>query len=341
VLLIRNPGDAWKRASEVEFAKEAELQRLLYESPELLSGAGDHPPAIFIAEAGLPGSGYTDLIGIDTDGDILIIETKLAKNPEIRRKVIGQVLEYAAYLWGMSYDELDDLAVEREGKTIADLLEAKAPELSRDALRDRVGRNLADGRFRLLIAVDKINAELEKIIAYVSSRGTGVRLEAVELELYRHGEIQILVPHLYGQLEQPAVGLPPASPVSLQDLQARCPNEHARRLFDLLLDAWQHAGNPIKIGRTTVSMQANVRGKPHTIVWVYPDHVENNFSDLERSGAPEVGTYRAAIAALPGFNREEILTKPQPNTAFAGLTEDTVQRFLQESLKVVERWMTE
>ena len=158
----------------------------------------------------------------------------------------------------MSYDELDDLAVQREGKSIADLLEAKAPDFSREVLRDRVGRNLSDGRFRLLIAVDKINPELEKIIAYVSSRGTGVRLEAVEIELYRHGETQILVPHLYGQLEQPAVGPIPAPPVNVQELQARCRNEHARRLFDLLLDVWQRAGKSIKIGRTTVSMQANL-----------------------------------------------------------------------------------
>ena len=62
---------------------------------------------------------------------------------------------------------------------------------------------------------------------------------------------------------------------------------------------------------------------------------------MEKNGAPEVGAYRAAIASLPGFDREEILRKPQPNTAFAGLTEDTVQRFLEESLKAVKRWTTE
>jgi hypothetical protein len=48
---------------------------------------------VFIREAGLPGSGYTDLLGVDERGNILVVETKHARNDEVRRKVIGQVLD--------------------------------------------------------------------------------------------------------------------------------------------------------------------------------------------------------------------------------------------------------
>jgi hypothetical protein len=77
----------------VEFAAEAQLQKLLYDSPELIpTSYEEDQPAVFIREAGLPGSGYTDLLGVDERGNILVVETKLARNDEVRRKVIGQVL---------------------------------------------------------------------------------------------------------------------------------------------------------------------------------------------------------------------------------------------------------
>jgi hypothetical protein len=68
---------------------------LLNDSPELIPTKVEDQAAIFTREAGLPGSGSTDLVGVDAQGNILIVETKLARNGEIRRKVIGQVLEYA------------------------------------------------------------------------------------------------------------------------------------------------------------------------------------------------------------------------------------------------------
>ncbi|HVH50356.1 MAG TPA: hypothetical protein VM781_01720, partial [Candidatus Bathyarchaeia archaeon] len=116
-ILVRQKGSKWQRADDVVFADETQLQKMLYEGPELISPRDQHP-AVFIKEAGLPGSGYTDLLGLDIEGNISIVETKLAKNSEVRRKVIGQILEYAAYLWGMSYEEFDNLFIMREGKAI-------------------------------------------------------------------------------------------------------------------------------------------------------------------------------------------------------------------------------
>jgi urease gamma subunit len=91
----------------------------------------------------------------------MIIETKLARNGEIRRKVIGQVLEYAAHLWGMSFEEFDDFFLKREGKSLLDLLSEKSSVIEKDKVRQTVEENLASGKFQLIIAVDRINPELE------------------------------------------------------------------------------------------------------------------------------------------------------------------------------------
>ena len=113
-ILVRKKGEKeWKKVTEREFQDEAALQQILYESPEIIPieklGEQMLKPKLFIKEAGLPGSGNTDLIGIDENGGITIVECKLAKNAEIRRKVIGQVLEYAAYLWQMDYEQFDGI----------------------------------------------------------------------------------------------------------------------------------------------------------------------------------------------------------------------------------------
>jgi len=126
--------EGWKKVMDRNYRDEAHLQQLLYESPDLIPieelGEGTVGPRLFVKEAGLPGSGNTDLIGVDEGGGVTIVECKLATNPDIRRKVIGQVLEYAAYLWQMSYDEFDGIVQHREGQSLT--------ELMRQRLEDKV-----------------------------------------------------------------------------------------------------------------------------------------------------------------------------------------------------------
>src|SRR5438445_9977087 len=97
-ILLRSQGGKWQKVAEIDFKTEAELQQLLSDSPELLDTDDEGNAIEFAREAGLPGSGFTDLIGVDCHGNVLIVETKLARNREIRRTVIGQVMEYAAFL---------------------------------------------------------------------------------------------------------------------------------------------------------------------------------------------------------------------------------------------------
>src|SRR5437588_2376518 len=160
--LIRNGSEKWKNLAANPYADEAQLQKMLYDSPELVPIENDDDVAVFIREAGLPGSGSTDLLGVDSRGNILIVETKLARNQEVRRKVVGQILEYAAFLWKMSFDEFDELFIRRRDKSVLALLTEIVPDISGDVIRSVIKQNLNDGKFQLLIAVDQINDELER-----------------------------------------------------------------------------------------------------------------------------------------------------------------------------------
>jgi hypothetical protein len=340
-IVIRNNGGKWQKASKVEFAAETQLQKLLYDSPELIPTYEDDKPAVFVRESALPGSGYTDLLGVDGNGNIFIVETKLARNDEVRRKVIGQVLEYAAYLWKMSFDDFDSLFVSREGTHVLDMLEAKLPGLVREEVRDAIAGNLSSGSFQLFIAVDQMNEELEKIIGYVSSRGSGLRLEVLEFDLHQSGAMEILVPRRYGQLSSSERTTAQQKSVrTTDDILAAISIEKHKRIFALLVHLWQEAGNLVKPGTVGASFQAKIGEKFRPIFWAYPDNLQNAFSDLSKNGLTEplLSNYREAESKLTGFNSADVLSKPQPITKFANLSEDTIQTFISISLQLVDDW---
>ena len=251
-ILVRQKGKKWQQANDVEFVDEAQLQQMLYEGPELVS-PHEGQAAVFIKEADLPGSGSTDLLGVDANGSIFIVETKLARNLEVRRKVIGQILEYAAYLWRKSYEEFDSLFLKREGKSITDLLELKTPEGLPEDFHETVSNNLQSGTFNLFIAVDHMNDELEKIIAYVSTRGTGLKLQALELCTYRLGELEILAPQRHGEFVPPTPPSASLSFITIEEPLANCPDDHSRQLFKVAIEAWEVLGEPRRVPGCCVS----------------------------------------------------------------------------------------
>jgi hypothetical protein len=119
ILIRQQAGEQWAMVQSASFTNEGELQNLLAESPALISIAAIRPEAgplvVTVRENRLPGSGNADVIVFSPLGDIAVVECNLAANAEIKRRVIGQALEYGAYLWGMAYEELDDRVQARRG----------------------------------------------------------------------------------------------------------------------------------------------------------------------------------------------------------------------------------
>jgi len=60
------------------------------------------------------GTGYADLLAVESAGRLVIIEVKLAGNAESRRAVVGQVLSYAGYLQGLDPGQLESQVLARQ-----------------------------------------------------------------------------------------------------------------------------------------------------------------------------------------------------------------------------------
>jgi len=243
ILVRKRDGGKWARVKEQKFQSEAMLQDILYQSPDIIpiEKLGEHliRPRLFVKEAGLPGSGYTDLIGIDENGGITVVECKLATNTDIRRKVIGQVFEYAAYLWQMSYEDFDAVCskAERWGESslVAAMrkeMEKTGEEWSEEQFKANVATALKEGDFRLIIAVDALNDELRRIIQFLNSRGDNhTQIYALELQQFESEELQLLVPEMLG----PAISPKPAGMMDEETFLAQS-SHMCRQLYLRLKD---------------------------------------------------------------------------------------------------------
>ena len=89
-IIVQREGEQAKIVSESRFPNEAELQRYVYENPETLPISDIKEDAQFtVLDKETPtGTGYIDILGVDGDGELYIIETKLYKNSD-KRKVLA------------------------------------------------------------------------------------------------------------------------------------------------------------------------------------------------------------------------------------------------------------
>ena len=98
-LIVRQPGEAWSTPAVTSYTAESHLQEVLAGQPSLLPGVSSSPVAVRELQTG---AGPLDVVVIDADGQITLVECKLASNAQIRREIVGQVLDYASSLWRMS-----------------------------------------------------------------------------------------------------------------------------------------------------------------------------------------------------------------------------------------------
>ena len=190
---------------------EGALQKLLEKHPSIIPGrqidpGSDNPPKFILLRREAPvGSWSLDHLLVDQNGILTLLECKLAQNPESRRDVIGQIVEYAAnskLAWGDG--KLRDLANEywaRLGTTFDDVYKSTfETDLELEDFWKLTENNLNNGKIRLLIAGDEIRPEVRRMIEYLNQEMEHVEVLGLELRCYgSDGNNLVLVPTIIGQ----------------------------------------------------------------------------------------------------------------------------------------------
>lgn len=197
-VLVRGVDGRWREPETTAYRNERELQELVMASPDLLTPAA----MATVDEFPVPGIGYADIVGVGADGAVTVVECKLSANSQVKREVVGQVLAYAGGLWKLPYDDFAATwSARSRGTTLVESVRAACDvDVDDDELRTAVARNLDEGTFTLVIAVDGVNDELKRIVEFLNgATRPEVTVLAVELQYLSHSGVEVLIPRTYGE----------------------------------------------------------------------------------------------------------------------------------------------
>ena len=142
-------------------------------------------------------AGPLDILYVTPKGRLVIVEAKLWRNPDARRKVVGQVLDYAKELARWDYEDLQrevSKATKRKGNVLYEIVAEQFPDTDEAEFVDEVTRSISSGRFLLLILGDGIREGVGAIAEFLDEVGSlEFTLGLVELAIYKAPNNELLL----------------------------------------------------------------------------------------------------------------------------------------------------
>ena len=308
-------GDESSVLERKTFLKEEELQEIVKAKPDLIN-----LETVFGERMMVIGreKEHIDVLGITASKVPVIIECKRRDNTDMRY-LIAQVVEYAAKLAKMSYNDIDRLAVEYfqsprcsdQGlkglnlhaaftKWLQDTGSDELPESS--TFSDQLAENLRDGEFYLIVVVDEISDTAYQTIEFLNRKLQKLRIEIVEVKKYESGQIKVFVAdhaNPPGHTDTPRPGR-----ISFEEMLGHCGQREAA-LIQAFRQAWESDSEwTLAMGHTGFSAQY----RQNPIIWILPEYVQlaprlraaDKFLEILKRFLPE-GQKQRRLGA-PGFD---------------------------------------
>jgi hypothetical protein len=178
---------------------EAWLQSLLHSQPSVFpieqieTGFGDliplcrELPLMF----GAGRSGSLDNVFITSSGGLVLIEAKLWRNPQARREVVAQAMEYAGAVFRMDYETFERTALKaRQSEpdrcdSIFELVRRHDASAGEPEFIEALSRNLARGRAVIAVVGDGIRDDIAPLAELLQSHaGHRFTFALVELGVF-------------------------------------------------------------------------------------------------------------------------------------------------------------
>lgn len=220
-----------------EFTVEVDLQDLLRDYPRLLlAPVPDYQDRQIWTIGYEVGSraGSIDLLCLDSTGEVWVVETKLAKNPEAKKQVVGQVLAYASVVATWTEDRLEAVAQDYLGEPLVEYL---ADQLGVEETEDLIGKaveKLRQGDITALVVLDELNPVLQRVVEFVNAHSV-FELLALTVSLTEHNGTRFVIPAVTGASGSKAVSSTGRSDESLEELMEAA-SEEFLEVFDRLHD---------------------------------------------------------------------------------------------------------
>ena len=207
---IDNNGKSMLIEQSMALDEGKDLQELLEKNQHLLPGdqiadEDEEPLRWFLIKREMPVESPTtgsvrwslDFLFVDDHAVPTFVECKLQKNPEARREIVGQMLEYVAN--AQHYWRVDSL------KKFIDVgaLERFIPDRrSPDDFQNEMFKNLVDGKVRMIFFMDKAPSELKSIVMFLNEALAKASVLIVEAQQFVDGDRRYISPVLFGYTER-------------------------------------------------------------------------------------------------------------------------------------------
>jgi hypothetical protein len=190
--LIRRVGDAgpWLAPRSSAYNDEDQLEELVADSPHWVPGVQE---GAFSVRQFYTSAGPVDVLIVGSDGSVTAVECKLDANPEKRRTVIGQLIDYVSAIREGGFDRF--IEKWRQAKGGNDLSSVLDP----DAL-DELRKRIETSTIALCWVADRLDDDLRRLIKYFNEvTEDRIAVTALQLEYAKLGEeFEILIPSTYG-----------------------------------------------------------------------------------------------------------------------------------------------
>jgi hypothetical protein len=253
IFLIQENGDLVEMIETPPISEDL-LQAWLEKYPSLLAGHQIDPSAprrwlLVERECGVPseegggGRWSADHLFLDQDAIPTIVEVKRSANSQIRREVVGQMMDYAAN--AVIYWPIERIR-ERFAKTYGLVADEKLDEFLDGRMEAEVfwqlaNENLKKKKVRLLFVADEIPPELQRIVEFMNEQMDPTEVLAVEIKQFVGGAQTGLVPRVIGRTAEAQVkksSTPSGAPTTVEEIiepinqRSSEEAEVARRILD-------------------------------------------------------------------------------------------------------------
>lgn len=179
--------------------REEFIQELVHGSPDIIPMADIEPafsPLLSVCRELETPAGFLDNLWLTPSGGLVLGECKLVRNPQTRREVLSQALDYARAVSAWHYEELENAAIKAGRGAFNSLwhLVREQTDLDEAQFVDAVERRLRSSRFVVLIIGDGIQEGTEALTTYLQLHaGLHVTLALVEISFWHGIEDGLLI----------------------------------------------------------------------------------------------------------------------------------------------------
>jgi Endonuclease NucS len=166
--LWRVAGKQLERLAPTRLDQEQRLEDWIYEDSSVLG----LEVAVIGRQVQTAYGGRIDLLGIDRDGNCMILELKRDRTP---RDIVGQVLDYAAWIKDLGYAELDQICQNQRHMPLTEFYQASFGQVMPETVNDS---------HSMVVIASELDDSSERIINYLSEN-CGVNINALFFRFFK------------------------------------------------------------------------------------------------------------------------------------------------------------